>query len=76
MLDDNQVVARRLVGALDATDLQIVRWVCPREAPPLDRCASGGGPALYFSMMKKPSARRSADAVRIGHYAALDRRND
>jgi FixJ family two-component response regulator len=75
-LEEHQVSARGLVGALDASELQILKC--------LVRGMSGRGTATWTGMalddversraavMKKLNARRIADAVRIGLYAGVD----
>jgi FixJ family two-component response regulator len=76
MLDDHQAVARRLVGTLDATELQIlhclVRGMSEKGAAALTGVRLDELRRFTSSMMKKLKATRTADAVRIGLYAALD----
>lgn len=79
MLDDHQVVARRLVGTLDAIELQIlhclVRGISESGAAALMGVRLDEVRRFTSSMMKKLRATRTADAVRIGLYAALDSPN-
>lgn len=76
MLNDHQLVARRLVGTLDATELQIlhclVRGMSEKGAAALTGVRLDELRRFTSSMMKKLKATRTADAVRIGLYAALD----
>lgn len=75
-MDDDQVVARRLVGILDATELQIlhclVRGMSVKGTAVLTGIQLEDVVRSKASMMKKLKAKRTADAVRIGLYAALD----
>jgi FixJ family two-component response regulator len=75
-LEEHRVSARRLVGTLDASELQILKC--------LIRGMSGTGMATWTGMavddversraavMRKLNAKRTADAVRIGLYAGVD----
>lgn len=69
-------MARRLVGTLDATELQIlhclVRGMSEKGTAELTGIQLEDVGRSKASMMKKLKATRSADAVRIGLYAALD----
>lgn len=75
-MEEYRVVAKRLVGALDATEL--LRLACFVRGMSARGTAASMGVSvedveLYrASMMKKLDARRTADAVRIGLYAGVD----
>jgi FixJ family two-component response regulator len=75
-LEDQQILARRLVGGLDAVEEQILRFIVrglsDREiaaATSNDREIVG---RFRASLMKKLNAKTAADAVRIGLYAEVD----
>jgi FixJ family two-component response regulator len=75
-LEEHRVSARRLVGTLDASELQVLKC--------LVQGMSGKGTAVWACMaaddversraavMSKLNAKRTADAVRIGLYAGVD----
>lgn len=75
-LEEHRDSARRLVGTLDANELQVLKC--------LVNGMSGRGTAIWAGMapddversraavMRKLNAKRTADAVRIGLYAGVD----
>jgi FixJ family two-component response regulator len=79
MVEDQQIVARRLVSTLDATELQMLLDLM-RGMSAKDTAAATGIDVDTVErsrtcMMKKLGAGRAADAVRIGLYARLQLTN-
>lgn len=78
-LEDYQAGARRLVSTLDAAELQllvcIVCGMSNREIATLMVIALESVERSRAVMRKKLNARTTADAVRVGLYAGVDRLN-
>jgi len=75
-LEDYEIAARRLVGTLDTTELQVLRCLVNGMANKDIAVATGSSiedvERVRATMMKKLNAMRTADAVRIGLYAGVD----
>lgn len=76
-MEDYELVARRLVSALDATELEIlggmVRGMSDRDIAALLEIEPESFGRYRSSMMNKLGARRACDAVRVGLHAGVDR---
>ena len=75
-LEEHHVAARRLVGTLDITELQVLECLV-RGMSEKDTTALTGIPAedvkrARVSITQKLNARTTADVVRIGLYAGAD----
>lgn len=75
-MEDYEVVARRLVGALDGIEFQIlecmVRGMSNREIAEQMGIEPETLERFRSSMMTRLNAKRASDAVRIGLHAGLD----
>lgn len=75
-VEDYEPVARRLVAALDATELEIlvgmVRGMSERDIAALLEIELERFGRYRTSLMNKLEARRASDAVRVGLHAGVD----
>jgi FixJ family two-component response regulator len=75
-LEDQQILARRLVKDLDAAEEQILRFVVRGLSDRQIAAATSSDwenvRRFRASLMMKLNARTAADAVRIGLYAEVD----
>ena len=76
-LENSRAAARRLVATLDATELQVlhclVRGMSVRQTATMAGLDAEHIERVRATMMQKLSARTTADAVRNGIYAGIDR---
>jgi FixJ family two-component response regulator len=75
-LEDHEILARRLVGTLNATELQVLRCLVGGMSNKHICGVAGLSMAeverARAAMMDKLNARRTADAVRLGLFAGVD----